>query len=136
MAIDGFSKLEIDGFSFVATGYYGVGLGTTGLFLDAYSLDGSARTSFGGYGQATYTWDKFKFGGSWGISEIDANGFDVLQAYGPFLLKSNESAIGFVRYQLTQWMTIEGEYVHSWAMNQSGGRSIADQIDFGTAWFF
>lgn len=135
-AIDGFSKIEIDGFSFIATGYYGVGLGTTGLFLDAYSLDGSARTSFGGYGQATYTWDKFKFGGSWGISEIDANGFDVLQAYGPFLLKSNESAIGFVRYQLTQWMTIEGEYVHSWATNQSGGRSIADQIDFGTAWFF
>ncbi len=138
--IDGFGKLDISGFSFVAYGYYGKGLGTTGLFFDGFAIDGSQRTSYGGYGQASYTWDKFTFGGSWGISALEANSFDT--TYGPFfgyynnMLKSNQSAIGFVRYQLTPWMAIQGEYVYSWATNQTGGEETASQIDLGTAWFF
>ena len=44
--IDGFGKLDIDGFSFVAYGYYGAGLGTTGLFFDAFDTWGTpARPS-------------------------------------------------------------------------------------------
>ena len=78
--IDGFSKLDIDGFSFVAYGYYGAGLGTTGLFFDAFDLLGNPRTTWGGYGQASYTWDKFTFGGSYGISAMDPTAFDSPRA--------------------------------------------------------
>ena len=45
--IDGFSKLDIDGFSFVAYGYYGAGLGTTGLFFDAFDLLGEPPHDLG-----------------------------------------------------------------------------------------
>ncbi len=138
--IDAFGKLDIQGFSFVAYGYYGQGLGTTGLFWSGFALDGSPRQSWGGYGQASYTWDKFTFGGSYGISALNANGFDDTAAaeavYTQFMLKYNQSAIGFIRYQLTPWMALQGEYVHTWATNWSGGQVIQDQIDAGTAWFF
>jgi hypothetical protein len=134
--VDGFGKLDIDGFSFVATGYYGQGLGTTGFFFDAFDFNGNPRTTFGGYAQASYTWDRFTFGGSWGVSALSSTGFDVTQAYNPTLLKDNESAIGFVRYQLTAWMTLQTEFVHTWAINQSGGQQNEDDVWFGTAWFF
>jgi predicted porin len=137
---DAFGKLDIEGFSFVAYGYYGEGLGTTGLFYSGFSINGAERQSWGGYGQASYTWDKFTFGGSYGISALNANGFDdtvgVALGYTPFMVQSNESAIGFIRYQLTPWMALQGEYVHTWATNWSGGQVIEDQIDAGTAWFF
>ena len=41
--VDGFGKLDIDGFSFVAYGYYGEGLGTTGFFFDGFDFAGNAR---------------------------------------------------------------------------------------------
>jgi hypothetical protein len=138
--VDGFGKLDIDGFSFVAYGYYGQGLGTTGLFFDAFDILGNPRTTYGGYGQASYTWDKFTFGGSWGISAMSPSSFDNT-AIGQFfytgtLLRSNQSAIGFVRYQLTPWMALQAEFGHTWATNWSGGIAEEDDIWLGTAWFF
>jgi len=133
---DGFGKLDIYGFSFVAYGYYGQGLGTTGLFFDAFDIFGNPRTTYGGYGQASYTWDKFTFGGSWGVSAMNATAADAALGFAPFLLKDNESAIGFVRYQLTPWMALQAEFGYTWATNQSGGQQNEEDIWLGTAWFF
>jgi len=144
--IDGFGKVDVAGFSFVGYGYYGKGLGTTGLFLDGFTEDGQQRASYGGYGQGSYTWDKFTIGASWGISVLQANScdnngtFTGACGYSFYdtanMLKSNQSYVGFARYQLTSWMAIQGEYVHSISTNQTGGKIQADQIDLGTAWFF
>ncbi|MGB6921357.1 MAG: porin [Methylovirgula sp.] len=128
---DGFGKLDISGFSFVAYGYYGQGLGTTGLFFDGFDALGNPRTSYGGYGQASYTWDKFTFGGSWGVSALEATPIDPA-----ILVRDNESAIGFVRYQLTPWMALQAEFGHTWAINQAGAELEEDDIWLGTAWFF
>ncbi|MHB8887029.1 MAG: porin, partial [Methylovirgula sp.] len=137
--VDGFGKVDVNGFSVVGYGYYGEGLGSTGLFFDAFSANGQQRASYGGYAQGSYTFGKFTLGASWGISVLEANSFDTLAgnfAYYQYMLKSNQSYVGFARYQLTSWMALQGEYVHSIATNQTGGKIQADQIDFGTAWFF
>jgi hypothetical protein len=134
--VDGFGKLDIDGFSFVAYGYYGEGLGTTGFFFDGFDLAGNARKSYGGYAQASYTWDKFTFGASWGVSALNATGFDWAVGAGPTLVHDNESIIGFLRYQLTPWMALQAEYGHTWETNQLGQRNSEDDLWLGTAWFF
>ncbi|MEW6437710.1 MAG: porin [Pseudomonadota bacterium] len=134
--VDGFGKLDIDGFSFVAYGYYGKGLGTTGFFFDGFDFAGNARTSYGGYAQASYTWDKFTFGASWGVSALNATGFDWATGAAPTLVHDNESVIGFLRYQLTPWMALQAEYGHTWATNQAGQQVSEDDIWLGTAWFF
>jgi hypothetical protein len=133
---DGFGKLDISGFSFVAYGYYGQGLGTTGLFFDAYDILGNPRTTYGGYVQGSYTWDKFTFGASWGVSAMNATAFDATSGFAPTLLRDNESIIGFLRYQLTPWMALQAEYGHTWDINQAGGVNSEDDIWLGTAWFF
>ncbi len=134
--VDGFGKLDIDGFSFVAYGYYGEGLGTTGFFFDGFDFNGDARKSYGGYAQASYTWDKFTFGASWGVSALQATGFDWASGAAPTLLKDNESIIGFLRYQLTPWMALQAEYGHTWDINQLGQKNSEDDLWLGTAWFF
>jgi hypothetical protein len=134
--VDGFGKLDIDGFSFVAYGYYGEGLGTTGFFWDGFDLAGNARTSYGGYAQASYTWDKFTFGASWGVSALNATGFDWATGAAPTLVHDNESIIGFLRYQLTPWMALQAEYGHTWSTNQIGQNLQEDDLWLGTAWFF
>ncbi len=134
--VDGFGKLDIDGFSFVAYGYYGQGLGTTGFFFDGFDIAGNARKSYGGYAQASYTWDKFTFGASWGVSALEATGFDWAIGAGPTLVHDNESIIGFLRYQLTPWMALQAEYGHTWAINQLGQSVSEDDLWLGTAWFF
>jgi hypothetical protein len=133
---DGFGKLDISGFSFVAYGYYGQGLGTTGLFFDAFDLAGNPRTTYGGYAQGSYTWDKFTFGASWGVSAMNATGFDGLIGVAPTLLRDNESVIGFIRYQLTPWMALQAEFGHTWDINQAGAELQEDDLWLGTAWFF
>ncbi len=134
--VDGFGKLDIDGFSFVAYGYYGEGLGTTGLFWDGFDPAGNARTSFGGYAQGSYTWDKFTFGASWGVSQLDATTYDLANPVAAGLVRDNESIIGFIRYQLTPWMAIQAEYGHTWDISWSGLEQNEDDIWLGTAWFF
>ena len=118
--VDGFGKLDISGFSFVAYGYYGDGLGTTGLFLSAFDSFGNARVSEGGYVQGSYTWDKFTFGASWGVSQLNPTSAEWSVGVADGLVKDNESIIGFARYQLTPWMALQAEFGHTWATNWSG----------------
>ncbi len=124
-------------FSAVGYAYWGSALGTTGLFFDAISPNGQARTSHGWYAEAEYTiFDRFTFGGSYGGSWLDANSFDFSQGYVPWLLKSNQSAIGFLRYKLTDWVALQTEFINSISRNQSGGAITTNAFVAGTTFFF
>jgi hypothetical protein len=81
-AVDGFAMLDVYGWNFVAYGYTGKGVGTTGLFFDGVDIFGDARRSYGGYVQAAYTFkgllpNPFTVGASWGVSVLrTANAVD------------------------------------------------------------
>ena len=68
--IDAGVKFDMAGFEAVLYGYYGNGLGTTGLYILATSSTGQLRESNGGYAQLTYKIDRLKIGASYGISEL------------------------------------------------------------------
>ena len=70
-AADGFAMLDLWGWNFVAYGYAGKGVGTTGLFYNGIDVIGGARTSDGGILQAAYTFNEvFTVGASWGVSHL------------------------------------------------------------------
>ena len=76
-AVDAFAMLDLWGWNFVAYGYTGKGVGTTGLFFDGVDIFGNARRSDGGYFQAAYTFkggwwlpNPLTVGGSWGVSHL------------------------------------------------------------------
>jgi len=118
-AVDGFGMLDIYGWNFVAYGYTGKGVGTTGLFFDGVDIYGDPRKSYGGYLQGSYTFNKvFTVGGSWGASYLDtANSTDAAnEAWNcsfasSCLVHENSSWIGFARYKLTKWVNLQAEYI-------------------------
>ena len=146
--VDGGARLDWGGFSIVGYGYWGDGIGTTGLFFAGISPNGQARKSYGWYGEAEYTFgqgflggfpilsDRFTIGGSFGQSFLQANSFDFTQSYNPYLLHVNQSAIGFIRYKLTDWVAFQFEFINSRSINQSGGSIQSNAITGGTTFFF
>jgi predicted porin len=143
-AVDGFGRLDVYGLSLVGYGYTGKGVGTTGLFRDGVDARGSTRRSFGGYGQASYTfYNVFTVGGSWGISVLDiANVVDAAAEFAQCtsaarcLVHQNQSWIGFVRYKLTNWVNLQAEYVNTRASNQIGQTITDNAILAGTTFFW
>ncbi|ACB97213.1 conserved hypothetical protein [Beijerinckia indica subsp. indica ATCC 9039] len=137
-AVDGGLKFDLGALSLVGYGYYGSGLGTTGLYYDGISIDGQKRNSSGFYGQAAYTFDgRFTVGGSYGASYLDANWIDYQPGFGNgTLVHSNSSWIGFGRYKLTDWVNIQGEYIHTISRNALGGSLSSDAFVIGTTFFF
>ena len=144
-AVDGFAMLDWWGFNFVAYGYTGQGVGTAGLFVDGVDIFGNMRRSDGGYGQIAYTFagTGFTVGGSWGVSELhrtaeEASEFNpVGEAINGLLVHTNESWIGFARYQLTKWVMLQAEYTHTRSWNQEGDPAITnDTIAIGTDFFW
>jgi hypothetical protein len=134
--IDGGAKLDIGPASFVGYGYYGDGLGTTGLFFNGIALNGTTRKSYGWYAQGSYTFfDRFMIGASYGVSYLEANAFDIALGNST-LVRSNESLIGFARYKLTDWVNLQGEYIHSISRNQAGQAITNDAFVLGTTFFF
>jgi len=153
-AVDGFAMLDAWGWNFVAYGYTGKGVGTTGLMFDGIDVLGERRRSDGGYAQAAYTFaggwflpNPLTVGASWGISHLETasanDQFVVLSQCGFFsgvqtscLVRDNESWIGFTRYKLTKWVNLQAEYVHTTAENQIGQRIIDDAVVAGTTFFW
>jgi len=155
-AADAFAMLEIYGFNFVAYGYLGKGVGTTGLFFDGVDIFGDRRPSDGGYLQAAYTFkggwwlpNPLTVGASWGVSSLEtagtSNAFEirncqlsVIDPGGPFgcLVKHNESWIGFARYNLTDWVKIQAEYISTVAENQIGQEIHDHAVTVGTTFFW
>jgi len=142
-AVDVFAMLDIAGFNFVAYGYTGKGVGTTGMFFQGVDIAGDPRTSFGGYLQAAYTFGRATVGGSYGVSYLDtANAFDAANvtalclAGTECLVHKNESWIGFVRYKLTNWVNLQAEYIHSRDQNTIGRTNADDAVVAGTTFFW
>ncbi|EHH68497.1 hypothetical protein GMO_12670 [Gluconobacter morbifer G707] len=103
-------KISRGPFEGVAYYYYGSGLGTTGLFFDGVASNGRKRDSEGYYVQAAYKiLPKLKMVGSYGVSNLyRAQGDDS-----PSLVRRNQSEVGAIYYNLTDWFTIVGEYAHT-----------------------
>jgi predicted porin len=154
-AADAFAMLDVYGFNFVAYGYIGKGVGTTGLFFDGVDIFGDRRNSDGGYLQAAYTFkggwwlpNPLTVGASWGVSSLEtagtSNAFEIdechLSAQFPglhgCLVKHNESWIGFARYNLTDWVKIQAEYIDTVAENQIGQEIHDKAVTVGTTFFW
>jgi predicted porin len=158
-AVDAFAMLDLWGWNFVAYGYTGKGVGTTGLFWDGVDVFGNARRSDGGYLQAAYTFkggwllpNPLTVGGSWGVSHLETAGaadnfieitncnFATTLAPGTAgtacLVKDNQSWIAFARYNLTDWVKLQVEYTHTTAENQINTTIHDDAFAIGTTFFW
>jgi hypothetical protein len=119
------------------TGYYytAKGLGTTVLNLFDTDASGNARKSHGYYGQALATFGKVSVGGSYGASFLSY--VDTADAAAnPTLVRKNSSWVGQVRYGLTGWVTLIGEYVSSKAEAHNGNQAKSDALAVGAILFF
>ncbi len=120
-----------------ATGYYytAKGLGTTVLNLFDTDSVGNPRKSDGFYLQGLATFGKFSVGGSYGESSLHyANAADAIA--NPTLLDTNSSYVGQLRYSLTSWVTLIGEYVHNKAEAHNGNQAESDALALGGILFF
>ncbi len=119
------------------TGYWytAKGLGTTVLGLFDTDADGKPRESDGFYVQALATFGKLSVGGSYGQSSHDHTDADDAAAL-PNLVETNSSYVGQLRYGLTPWVTLIGEYVHSKAEAHNGNEAESDAIALGGILFF
>lgn len=126
------TKLSVGGASLLGYYYTGKGLGTTGLFILATDAAGNARGSDGFYLQGTYTTGKVTLGASYGESRLDLTRGEV----NPTLLKRNSSYVGQLRYGLTSWVTLIGEYTHTRSSAHGGNRASSDTVAAGAILFF
>jgi hypothetical protein len=114
---DVFGKVDFGGLSLTASGYYGKGMGITGLYFLADDGHGNGRDSYGYLLQATYTVDQVKFGVNYGVSRLAfANKADRAADFGGaggHLVSENGKVTGGVYYNLTKNLTLLGEV--SWA---------------------
>jgi hypothetical protein len=133
-AVDAGVKIDVSAFEAVLYGYYGSGVGTTGLYLDAISAEGNTRDSDGGYLQATYKFQKLKLGVSYGISELKLATGEV--EAGSTLVKSNTSVVGGLYYSLTKHVTLVGEYIDSKAKAWGGNAATERDYAIGGIVFF
>ncbi len=126
------AKVSAGGASLLGYYYTGKGLGTTGLFILATDGAGRARGSDGFYLQGTYTVGKVTLGASYGESRLDLTRGEV----NPTLLKANSSYVGQLRYGLTSWVTLVGEYTHTRSSAHGGNRASSDTVAAGAILFF
>jgi predicted porin len=129
-------KLDYAGFEGVLYGYYGKGVGTTGLYLFATSATGSGdkRNSEGGYAQASYKYNKLKVGLSYGISELKLASDEV--SAGNTELKSNSSGVVGLYYSLTKSVTLVGEFIDTKAKAWGGDSATEKDWALGGILFF
>jgi len=99
-------NLNANGFGLTGYYYYGKGVGSTLMGLDAAAAGGARRESDGGYVQLTYvTPIKTKIGVAYGISNLDRAGNDTVD-----LLKSNERYTVGAYHPLTKHLNLVAEY--------------------------
>jgi len=126
------AKLSVSGFSVLGYYYTGTGLGTTGLFILATDALGRARGSDGYYVQSTYTTGKLTLGASYGASQLNLTRDEI----NPTLLDRNSSYVGQLRYGLTSWVTLVGEYTHTMSRAHGGNSATSDTLAAGAILFF
>lgn len=126
------AKLSFGPASLLGYYYTGSGLGTTGLFILATDALGRRRDSDGFYVQGTVALGKFTLGGSYGQSNLDLARGEV----NPLLVESNASYVGQLRYGLTSWLTLVGEYTHTRSEAHGGNKASSDALAAGAILFF
>ncbi|WP_033920055.1 hypothetical protein [Sphingomonas sp. 37zxx] len=131
-AFDVGAKLSAGTASVLGYYYGGSGVGTTGLFLLSVDAAGRRRDSDGFYVQGTYGIGKVTLGASYGQSSLDLADGEI----NPTLLDRNSSWVGQVRYGLTSWVTLLGEYTNTRARAHNGNRATSDAIAAGAILFF
>jgi predicted porin len=146
-AVDGGFKIDVAGFEGVAYGYYGKGVGTTGLYILAVSAGGQERESNGGYVQLTYKIDRLKIGASYGISQLklagDEQAFGVIPVTGAStgmpasdLVSKNESGVLGLYYSLTKSLTLVAEGIDSESRAWNGNEAQEKDVAVGAILFF
>jgi predicted porin len=113
--------------------YHGSGLGTTGLFVLSTDAVGRKRDSDGYYVQVTYTlFTKLTLGASYGKSHLSLAPGEIAST----LLDTNSSTVGQIRYALTRWLSLVGEYTHTWSTAHNGNEASSDALAVGGIVFF
>jgi predicted porin len=146
-AVDGGVKLDFAGFEGVVYGYYGKGVGTTGLYILAVSAGGQERESNGGYVQLTYKIDRLKIGASYGISQLklasDEQAYGVVPVTGAStglpasdLVSKNESGVLGLYYSLTKSLTLVAEGIDSESRAWNGNEAQEKDVAVGAILFF
>ena len=152
-AVDFGAKIDFGPAELTGTGYYGSGVGSTGLFFDAVSPGyedahglyhaPDTRDSDGFYIQASYTFaDVFTLSGSYGESHLDLASSGELPDLGSadpgsgLLVKENASYDFGAKYKLTSWVDLIGEYAHTTATAHNGNQANEDEIAAGAIAFF
>jgi hypothetical protein len=128
------AKLTFGPLTAVANWYTAKGLGTTVLNLLDTDARGNPRGSEGFYVQGLATFGKFSVGASYGESRLDRTTFEI--AAGNTLVRKNSSYVGQVRYGLTSWVTLLGEYTRTMSRAHGGNRADSDSIAVGAILFF
>jgi predicted porin len=146
-AVDGGVKIDVAGFEGVVYGYYGKGVGTTGLYILANSAGGEERESDGGYVQLTYKIYKLKLGASYGVSALKLAGDEQTYGFNAItglstglpasnLVHRNESGVFGAYYSLTKSLTLVGEFAHTEALAWNDNAAIENDIIVGGILFF
>lgn len=131
-AFDVGAKIGFGGLTVLGYYYNGKGVGTTGLFILSTDALGQKRKSDGFYAQAAYTLGKFIVAGSYGLSHLSLAPGEV----NPTLLDKNSAWVGQGRYQLTPWVTLLGEYVHTRSEAHGPNEAKSDVLATGAILFF
>jgi len=127
-------------FSIHGSGYWGKGIGTTlmfngvgsGSFFDeAVGTDGELRTSYGFFGQLTYTGGKATVAGSYGSSYLKSTD-------GEAAFKTENTLIsGGIYYQATKSLKVVGEGDYMWSKDHEGsGKNKSFTGAFGLMLFY
>lgn len=132
--VDAGGKVTVGPVSLVANWYTAKGLGTTVLNLLDTDARGNPRGSDGFYLQGLATFGKVSFGASYGESNLDLTAFEI--AAGNTLVRKNSSYVGQVRYGLTDWVTLLGEYTRAMSEAHGGNEAESSSIALGAILFF
>jgi predicted porin len=146
-AVDGGVKVDFAGFEGVVYGYYGKGVGTTGLYILAVSAGGQERESNGGYAQLTYKIDRLKVGVSYGISQLKLASDERAFGINPITLAStglpasdlvskNESGVLGLYYSLTKSLTLVAEGIDTESRAWNGNEAQEKDVALGAILFF
>jgi hypothetical protein len=133
------AKVNVSGVGALAYGYYGDGVGTTLLGLDATpgTVSGNSfntRKSYGFFGQLTYAIPntRLKPGVSYGQSFLDLASGEA----NPGFLKSNAVATAALFYAVTDNLTLTAEYDHARSKSQADALAKSNSVALGGIIFF
>ena len=137
--VGGGAKLDLGGWSFVGSGYWGRGIGTTLQFssISAWTPPAltAARTATSVRSPGSFR-SKWSLTGSYGESFVSATNADKADLTYPALLKYNSHGDGLLIYQWTKSVKYVIEYGYDAAANVAGGKDISNSLSTGFMLFF